>query len=863
MRRNRCLLLGLVLFALTACSTSEDLQVQSRSIKICWEETPEGWKVERFAHRNAGEWGVPDGAYTILYSAEKPDKTPVQVYDRTGDPVNSDIARFHCIASDWDEATSSVPMNRAGETVRCYPQRGWREGKTVCFEAETAYGRLVSKWQPDPDFKQDIRVEITFYPAKQGYYSLATPSLATLCEERLGWSVVPGFFQGDYIQPTFHLAYMYGQGLPHLPVVCNENTVTTMMSVMTEREGAALAMIPDGTYTRDEYLGATRTHGKLWRCGLSHMNRQAELTPTLYYPVLGEDRSLMEGGDSVQFVYRVAMSDKGWYDLHQHTIYDLYGLKKSMALRKTTMPLYKRMEAIWDYVVNDSLSLWRTADYRGVTIGAQAYLGAVVESERDAMKNADVGAAWMLAAMTGDERLTATRLPYMRNFKLMQQASAEDPNHGAALGQYYLMKKSKFVEEWGDHIEPIGTTYYTLMDLGNILLFEPEDSALRECFRAGAERLLSLQREDGGFVVAYGKQQGEPLFTDLEDLRPTFYGFVVAYRLLGEQKYLDAAVRGADWFIRRAVNRGAFTGVCGDARFINDFATGQAVQALLDVYELTGRLAYREAALRTAQFYTTSIYTHPMASDRSVEVNGKNLQQWQISQVGLCFEHGGCAGSAVGAGPILLTSHCALFVRLYALTGDRLYLDMARAAATAREAHLASDTHIATYYWGQFDRGPGPFPHHAWWQLGWIADYLLAEAELRSDGKISFPRGFMTPKVGPQQVFGFASGTIYGEAADWILNKGLFEVDNMNVEVLAARTTDGKGLYLVLMNSSPHVQNLSLKVHAGAFTDSEIDMASCRNAATGRTVNYDAEIGVSVQLPEYGMLCLKMNVNLK
>lgn len=98
------------------------------------------------------------------------------------------------------------------------------------------------------------------------------------------------------------------------------------------------------------------------------------------------------------------------------------------------------------------------------------------------MKNSDIGASWMLASMTGDPRLTEERLPYMRNFKLMQQAPAGDPNHGAAMGQYYLWKKQKFVEEWGDHIEPIGITYYTLMDLGNILLFEPGRLAAAQQF---------------------------------------------------------------------------------------------------------------------------------------------------------------------------------------------------------------------------------------------------------------------------------------------------------------------------------------------------------------------------------------------
>lgn len=181
------------------------------------------------------------------------------------------------------------------------------------------------------------------------------------------------------------------------------------------------------------------------------------------------------------------------------------------------------------------------------------------------MKNADAGAVWMLAAMTGDSLLRHGRLPYIRNFKLMQQGGHGDRNRGAALGQYYLSKKGAFVEEWGNHIEPIGITYYTLIDIGNILLFEPQDTLLREKLREGADLLLSLQHPDGGFDVAYDKLTGKALFTDLEDLRPTFYGLLVAHRILGERKYLDAALRGADWYVGHAVDRGRFLGVCGDA----------------------------------------------------------------------------------------------------------------------------------------------------------------------------------------------------------------------------------------------------------------------------------------------------------
>ena len=43
---------------------------------------------------------------------------------------------------------------------------------------------------------------------------------------------------------------------------------------------------------------------------------------------------------------------------------------------------------------------------KGVTIGAQDYLGGVYDSEKDAMKNSDYGAMWMLAKLTDDPRLT-------------------------------------------------------------------------------------------------------------------------------------------------------------------------------------------------------------------------------------------------------------------------------------------------------------------------------------------------------------------------------------------------------------------------------------------------------------------------
>jgi hypothetical protein len=293
----------------------------------------------------------------------------------------------------------------------------------------------------------------------------------------------------------------------------------------------------------------------------------------------------------------------------------------------------------------------------------------------------------------------------------------------------------------------------------------------------------------------------------------------VAARILGDKKYLDAAVRGANWFVEHAVKKAHFLGVCGDVRFVNDFATGQSAQALLDLYDLSPDPRFKAAALETARIYTASIYTHPVPSTATKQVKGQNLADWQISQVGLSFEHGGAIGSATGNGPIPLASHAGLFLRISQLTGEPLYRDMARAAALGRDAFVEPKSSVASYYWKAMNAGSGPFPHHAWWQIGWITDYLLAEANMRSNQAITFPRGFITPKVGPHQSYGFAPGKIYQQEARLLLREGLVTLDNPNVDYISALASGKNQLLLVLLNSQAQPLVIRPQVNAARLVD--------------------------------------------
>ncbi|WP_202929061.1 glycerophosphoryl diester phosphodiesterase [Chitinophaga agri] len=825
-----CLLLYMPLLA-------QEVSLRSDRLQIRWQQTKDGWKISdcRYADQSVAR---PSGEYTLLYSAEKPpDTSGIRFRRINGQPWPDTAYKYQINA--WKQATTPVALNTAGQAVHFYPA-GARQlsPAKVAFTWSSAMADLTAIWYLDSVYTGDIRVELQLQCKKTGYFSLASPTLVSIDDQDMAWAVMPGYFQGNALQENMVLSYAYGQGVPVMPVLYRERCASSLCPVITTKGNISLAVIPDPGLGRDPWQHDHNTHQQ-WLLGLSHRNRRSQLSPTLYYPVLGEPHSLKQPGDNINYRCRFSLVQGEWSNVLTHAINDIYGFRKGLSLRKNTRSLSSRMEQMHHYLRDRRTSLWNIMQYNGWNIGGQSYLGGVVGANRDAIKNADYGAMWMLATTSGDPYLKDSVLPYALNFKLAQQQTAPGFFRGAATGQYYLSRSKVFTEEWGDFVEPVSLTYYVMLDIGNILLFEPDNDTLKGRLSLGADLLMDWQKADGSWEVAYDRHTQQPLFTDIKDLRPTFYGLLVAYRILKDQKYLQAARRGADWLIDNGVDKGHFIGVCGDARYAPDFATAQTAQALLDLYDITHDERYKTAAIRTAQLYLTSIYTHPVPDNSIKTVKGVERKDWQISQAGLSFEHGGIIGSANGAGPIMLCSHAGMFVRMFRLTGDSLFIDMARAAAIGRDAFVDTTTGVATYYWNAMNKGAGPYPHHAWWQIGWITDYLLAEAELRSNGKVVFPRGFVTPKVGPHESYGFAPGRIYGQDANLWHQEGFVTCSHPDIEYVLAEGTDGKRRFVILLNDTgtPVSGHLSFK-QAGTVTD----------ISTGARVN-----STDVMLDGYGM----------
>lgn len=839
------------LFPFVIYAQSKGPSLANGVLNLEWRNSAQGYQLHKISVFSKDAWidlsARPSGAFSVLYSADTlsfGEKGPVE---KAG---NFPEAIYRYVVPIWKQATASVQMNTAGAAIHFYPDQEKGNQKELSFQKEMEQFILTSSWAFDAHYPNDIKVTIKLKAKQAGYYSIASPELALFDKNNFKWATVPGVFQGNQLNANFVNAYAYGQGIPDVPVVVRERTASTLSPLVQNSQNVTLAVIPEPGTGRDPWLFDQKTHGK-WNVGLSVLNRKGNLMPTVYHPVLGQENSYLAKNDSVSFSFRYTIKAEDWFAAMKHAANDVYKFKDVLNLKKTTASLTDRVFRMANYVIDDSLSMWQLAQYKNLQIGAQKYLGGVYGSEKDAMKNSDYGAMWMLARLTDNQKLISERLPYAKNFKIAQQHPEIDFFYGASEGQYFLQNSKKFTEEWGPYTEPIGTTYYLMMDIGNMLLFDAQDQKLRGDLKLAADKLLSWMKPDGSWEVAYDNKTTEPMFRDISDLRPTFYGLLVGYKLLADKKYLDAAKKGADWYITNAINKGAFIGVCGDTRFAPDFATAQGVQALLDLYEVDQDVKYKNAAIAAAKIYTASIYTHPIPTAQEKWVNGIKREDWEISQAGLSFEHGGIVGSANHHGPILLASHAGMFIRMFSLTKDSLFLEMARAAAWGRDAFVDQKTGVASYYWDAMDKGAGPFPHHAWWQIGWITDYLMSELELRSRGQISFPRGFITPKVGPHQSYGAAPGKVYGSSASLKLIDGLLKSGSPYLEHMTAIHTDQRTCFLMLMNNSVRKMSTKVRVDASKLPGVSgsrikkaffIDLDGKKMAITGDLTSLDLEV---------------------
>lgn len=181
-----------------------------------WQEKSDGYRISTVSTNSAsGRISLenPSGSYGFLYSATKPDT--VSLYETMPDYVRKFPGReYTLLYGRWRDNLRPVAMNTAGELVRFYPASAMQKGDSIIFTRKTRQGTLQAVWRPSKQFGSDIEVTMTLRAAVDGYFSLITPTLATLSEKEMAWGVIPGHFQGRKLEPNFVWSYGYGREFP-------------------------------------------------------------------------------------------------------------------------------------------------------------------------------------------------------------------------------------------------------------------------------------------------------------------------------------------------------------------------------------------------------------------------------------------------------------------------------------------------------------------------------------------------------------------------------------------------------------------------------------------------------------------------
>jgi hypothetical protein len=217
--------------------------------------------------------------------------------------------------------------------------------------------------------------------------------------------------------------------------------------------------------------------------------------------------------------------------------------------------------------------------------------------------------------------------------------------------------------------------------------------------------LLTQQREDGSFPSAWTAGTS----TVINDSGTTSYVPVpMLVRLseeTGEKKYLDSAVKASEYIWTNYGSKGLYLGATGSAEVADKESGMLSLEAFLALYENTKEPKWLERA-KSAADYTESwiwIWNVPMPLDAD-----DSRLHWKkgVPTIGV----NGIGSNVPGGVDQYLDWSVPSYAKLYKLTGDEHYLDVARVLLHGTKAMLALP--------GRTYDLLGPGWHQEHWNLG-------------------------------------------------------------------------------------------------------------------------------------------------
>ena len=722
----------------------------------------------------------------------------------------------------------------AGDLIRFLPRTARNEDHRVHLEfSRSPEGTLSAEWELRPG-EHAARVQLNFIPAADGQFAL-------------GYHL---FFRQPLSAVKEILLPMmwHRHRLPEQPRTLLDPYMPTPLSLVENADAGSArtwAIIADPKEIPFEWPGSVKPH-----FGLNIRDNAGAVQPSIYGPVPGTDAAKRKAGEPMRFAFRVLVQPGDWYAGYRTAAEEVFGLRD-----------YRRNVGVslTDAALN-MIDLLKDDEHSGWWDRAKAFYQ--IES-----KNGSTLASPLtlpsLYRLTGDEDLYRRRVLPTMEFLLSRKSAHFSP-----------LPEDTGPYEAGGMDGPV-RTYATTTFGGFWELSQMRTSA----FEAVAFPTTGVRGP--------GSLSHEQLFDE----------WLARYELIGDTNALTRARALADVYLAKQILQPPAKELGVEPFFFISFVPDW--EGLLRLFEVTQERKYLDAAAFGARQLMTGIWTQPLVPEGEVTVHpggqfvGDNFKSWRgadkyrlgtprqpndtpehrapawvLSNVGLGFEQPSTIGGR-GVGRLIYQMGWApKFLRLAELTGDKLFETYARNAVIGRWANYPG--YYATgftdmplnprYPWG----GPDVtdfYYHHIVVHLAWTIDYLVAEASLRSKGKVSFPsqreHGYA---YFDSRLYGHAPGKIYESDNAWLwFRRGLITIDNPQLNYLTARS--GKQLFLILMNENSLEEKAIIRFSANAlkFNPEDVkEVAQIREGTAAQSLPLRGG-SVHVAVPTRGLVILRLD----
>ncbi|WP_211345508.1 glycoside hydrolase family protein [Paraflavitalea soli] len=655
----------------------------------------------------------------------------------------------------------------AGERTEVKATGAYRKGDTVFFNIPESPSFKLSVYllttaKPYPLLQYSLR------PLRPGFYSVGYTGAPSLAPEKAAALWQPLIWQEKRIPDAAYLTPAFMATLPATMVNDGVNTIG-VLAAPKEIPFQPLPMLPNS------------------RFGVSLLNQQKQLQPQVYAPMPGGYLSQMKPGDTFEFSFYLVAGPQSVNDTYQNIAQQIFGFK--------------------DYRHNDIASLNAALDNMvDYSLSQYAWF---IDSLKGCAYSTDVP-----GAVKNVSSLNPLELALVRDDSLMFEKRAYPLME-------FMLSREKFLFSL-DSTQKIQSPSRKLK--GPIAPLS-ELVALYNIFSKKNDFYLLMAQKEFNFARIRN--------LDTKEKGNNWINAMYLYQATGDKNYLQAAVTKANEYLAERITQPqtGFNDPMQGSYFFWPTFTGRWIE-FLQLYELTQDKRYLEAARQGARQYTMFTWMCPVIPDSLITVNkggkapmywylkSKGHQQmyypeeqapaWRLSEMGLTPES---SGTSTGHRGIFMANYAPWMLRIGYYTRDTFLMNVAKASIIGRYRSFPG-YHINTERTTAYEKVDFPLHEHKDQSVNsfhynhilpmasMLLDYLVTDAFVRSNGKISFPYEYMEGYAYLQNnLYGAQKGHFYSESKVQLwMPARLLHMDNTELNYIAARKDDK--LLLAFTNQS-------------------------------------------------------------